>query len=39
VNLTCFGPGRIRNTLLVAVVLSTIYVVWRRDILLKTPTK
>ena len=35
VNLTCFGPGRIRNTLLIAVVLSTIYVVWRRDILLK----
>jgi hypothetical protein len=39
VNLTCFGPGRIRNTLLVAVVLSTIYVVWRRDILLRTPRK
>lgn len=39
VNLTCFGPGRIRNTLLVAVVLSTIYVVWRRDILLKTPSR
>ena len=39
VNLTCFGPGRIRNTLLVAVVLSTIYVAWRRDILLKTSTK
>jgi len=36
VNLTCFGPGRIRNTLLIAVVLSTIYVVWRRDVLLKT---
>ena len=36
VNLTCFGPGRIRNTLLVAVVLSTIYVLWRRNILLKT---
>jgi hypothetical protein len=35
VNLTCFGPGRIRNTLLVAVVLSTIYVLWRRGILLK----
>ena len=34
VNLTCFGPGRIRNTLLVAVVLSTIYVFWRRDVLL-----
>ena len=35
VNLACFGPGRIRNTLLAAVVLSTIYIVWRRDILLK----
>lgn len=34
VNLTCFGPGRIRNTLLVAVVVSTVYVVWRRRILL-----
>lgn len=34
VNLTCFGSGRIRNTLLVAVVLSTIYVFWRRHILL-----
>ena len=30
VNLTCFGPGRIRNTLLGAIVLSTMYVVWRR---------
>jgi hypothetical protein len=36
VNLACFGPGRIRNTLLAAVVISTIYIVWRRDILLKT---
>jgi hypothetical protein len=36
VNLTCFGPGRIRNTLLVAITLSTIYVFWRRDILLKS---
>ncbi|MDF0644531.1 MAG: hypothetical protein P0111_10900 [Nitrospira sp.] len=34
VNLTCFGSGRIRNTLLVAIVLSTCYVVWRRRILL-----
>jgi len=34
VNLTCFGPGRIRNTLLVAVVLSTIYILWRRRVLL-----
>ena len=39
VNLACFGPGRIRNTLLAAVVLSTIYIVWRRDILLKSSTK
>ncbi|HLZ35862.1 MAG TPA: hypothetical protein VKP13_17805 [Nitrospira sp.] len=34
VNLTCFGPGRIRNTLLAAIVLSTIYLLWRRRILL-----
>lgn len=34
VNLTCFGPGRIRNTLLAAIVLSTIYILWRRHILL-----
>ena len=39
VNLACFGPGRIRNTLLAAVVLSTIYIVWRRDVLLKASTK
>lgn len=37
VNLTCFGSGRIRNTLLVAIVLSTIYVLWRRHILLRKP--
>ncbi len=37
VNLTCFGPGRIRNTLLAAVVLSTVYVVWRRAVLLGKP--
>jgi hypothetical protein len=35
VNLACFGPGRIRNTLLAAVVISTIYILWRRDVLLK----
>jgi len=35
VNLACFGPGRIRNTLLVAVMASTLYIVWRRDVLLK----
>jgi hypothetical protein len=35
VNLACFGPGRIRNTLLAAVIISTIYIVWRRDVLLK----
>lgn len=34
VNLTCFGPGRIRNTLLVAIACSTIYILWRRHILL-----
>lgn len=35
VNLTCFGPGRIRNTLLVVIVLSTAYVLWRRRILIQ----
>ena len=35
VNLACFGPGRIRNTLLAAVILSTIYILWRRDVLLE----
>jgi len=35
VNLACFGPGRIRNTLLAAVILTTIYIVWRRNVLLK----
>ena len=39
VNLTCFGSGRIRNTLLVAITLSTIYVLWRRHILLRKPSK
>ncbi|HKT36435.1 MAG TPA: hypothetical protein VJR03_16540 [Nitrospira sp.] len=39
VNLACFGPGRIRNTLLAAVVLSTIYIVWRRSVLLKPASK
>lgn len=34
VNLTCFGPGRIRNTLLAAIVLSTAYILWRRRVLL-----
>ena len=34
VNLACFGPGRIRNTLLAAVIVSTIYIVWRREVLL-----
>jgi hypothetical protein len=35
VNLTCFGPGRIRNTLLSAIVVSTIYIVSRRQVLLR----
>jgi len=35
VNLTCFGPGRIRNTLLGTIVLSTAYILWRRGTLLK----
>lgn len=39
VNLACFGPGRIRNTLLAAVVISTIYILWRRHILLKSTSK
>ncbi len=38
VNLTCFGPGRIRNTLLAAIVLSTVYILWRRKILLVRPS-
>lgn len=37
VNLTCFGPGRIRNTLLAAIVLSTLYILWRRSVLLNRP--
>jgi hypothetical protein len=35
VNLTCFGPGRIRNTLLTAIIVSTIYIILRRRILLE----
>ncbi len=35
VNFTCFGPGRIRNTLLVIIVLSTIYVLMRRRVLIQ----
>ena len=38
VNLTCFGPGRIRNTLLGAIVLSTLYILYRRKILLNSPS-
>jgi hypothetical protein len=38
VNFTCFGPGRIRNTLLAAIVLSTVYVLFRRHILLQKPS-
>lgn len=30
VNLTCFGPGRIRNTLLIALMAFTGYILWRR---------
>ena len=36
VNLSCFGPGRIRNTLLTAIILSTLYILWRRQVLVKT---
>lgn len=39
VNLTCFGPGRIRNTLLGAIVLSTAYILWRRRVLLKNDSQ
>lgn len=35
VNLTCFGPGRIRNTLLLAIVVSTVYILRRRRILIR----
>ena len=35
INLTCFGPGRIRNTLLIAIILSTAYILFRRRVLLK----
>lgn len=35
VNLGCFGPGRIRNTLMAAIVISTLYLLWRRKVLLK----
>lgn len=38
INLTCFGPGRIRNTLLTAIVLSTAYIFWRRRVLLTKPS-
>jgi len=37
VNLTCFGPGRIRNTLLGTIIFSTAYILWRRRILLGSP--
>ena len=30
VNLTCFGPGRVRNTLLMTLVGFTVYILWRR---------
>ena len=36
VNLTCFGPGRIRNTLIGAIILSTVYILWRREVLLRS---
>jgi len=35
VNMTCFGPGRIRNTLLVVIIVSTAYIFWRRPVLSK----
>lgn len=36
VNLTCFGPGRVRNTLLVTLAAFTIYLLWRRRCFLET---
>lgn len=30
VNLTCFGPGRVRNTLLMTLASFTVYILWRR---------
>lgn len=38
VNLTCFGPGRIRNALLTAIIVSTLYILWRRPVLLARPS-
>ena len=35
VNLTCFGPGRIRNTLLIALITFTSYILWRRQMFLR----
>jgi hypothetical protein len=37
VNLTCFGPGRVRNTLLVTLAGFTAYVLWRRRCFQTTP--
>jgi hypothetical protein len=30
VNLTCFGLGRVRNTLLITLAGFTVYILWRR---------
>jgi hypothetical protein len=30
VNLTCFGPGRVRITLLITLASFTVYILWRR---------
>jgi hypothetical protein len=32
VNLTCFGPGRVRNTLLLSLIAFTGYILWRRHL-------
>ncbi|MBX3235162.1 MAG: hypothetical protein KF814_03335 [Nitrospiraceae bacterium] len=32
VNLTCFGPGRVRNTMLASLILFTAYILWRRKV-------
>jgi hypothetical protein len=36
VNLTCFGPGRVRITLLITLIIFTLYVLWRRHHFLET---
>jgi hypothetical protein len=37
VNLTCFGPGRVRNTLLITLAVFTVYIVWRHRCFVTKP--